>query len=101
MNRALLLSPFLLLLLLSSTAWVRGSGGYSPVDTFSDGRGASCERGNASFCPPAGTPTLSPGAARPNVAQVPGPPLLAGLLAFYARARSIRSRILASQGNES
>lgn len=60
-------------------------GGRNHVDTFQDGRGASCERGRASHCFPV--------YISPNPARVPGPPLLAGLLAFYATARRIRSRI--------
>jgi len=40
----------LLTLLLSSAPAVAGSGGFSGPDTGGDGRGASCERGNASFC---------------------------------------------------
>ena len=40
----------LLTLLLSSAPAVAGSGGLSGPDTGGDGRGASCERGNASFC---------------------------------------------------
>jgi hypothetical protein len=61
----------------------------SGVDMFSDGRGAACERGRPSFC--------RPGDSAQSIPKVPGPPLLAGLLAFYSRARSLRARILASQ----
>lgn len=90
MYRFLLPLPLLLLLLLPATAAIWGRS--NPVDTYGDGRGASCERGNASFCRPSDP-------KRP-LAPVPGPLPVLGLWAFYARARSLRSRILASQGHE-
>jgi hypothetical protein len=57
------------------------AGGGGRPDTDGDGRGASCERGNASFCP------------RPPEPAVPGPLPLLGLGAAFAYSRKLRQRI--------
>lgn len=66
-----------LLLLLQQLAYA-SPGGQSPPDTFGDGRGASCERGNASFC---------------RLPAVPGPLPLAGAAAAFYASRKLRARI--------
>lgn len=59
------------------------AGGSSPVDTNGDGRGASCERGNASFCP----------RPRPTDPAVPGPLPVLALAAAWGWARRLRRRV--------
>lgn len=53
----------------------------SHADDYNNGRGASCERGHASFCDP--NPLTS----------VPGPIPIGGAAAAFISARKIRSRI--------
>ena len=83
----LLFTPLLLLLLLlvPSTGSIKINGN-SPVDDYGDGRGASCERGNASFCH-SEKPKQKP------VTSVPGPLPIGGVVAAFMYARRIRSRI--------
>ena len=63
----------------------RGGGGTS--DTNGDGRGASCERGNASFCPKPERPIPHdpPGA--------PGPLPVLGAAAAWGYSRKLRQRL--------
>jgi len=65
------------------------AGGGGRPDTDGDGRGASCERGNASFCPRPPDPPTPP---RPEPA-VPGPVGLLGVGAMFTTARKLRQRI--------
>jgi len=62
-------------------------GGYGTADTNGDGRGASCERGNASFCPKPEPPIPH------DPPGVPGPLPVLGAAATWGYSRKLRRRI--------
>jgi hypothetical protein len=64
----------------------RGGGGGTS-DTDGDGRGASCERGNASFCPNPEPPIPH------DPPGVPGPLPVLGSAAAWGYSRKLRRRI--------
>jgi hypothetical protein len=64
----------------------RGGGGGTS-DTDGDGRGASCERGNASFCPKPEPPIPH------DPPGVPGPLPVLGAAATWGWARRLRCRV--------
>ena len=65
-----------------------GGGGGGTSDTDGDGRGASCERGNASFCPRPEPPT-----PHNDPPGVPGPAGALGAAATWGWARRLRRRV--------
>jgi hypothetical protein len=62
------------------------AGGGGRPDTYGDGRGGSCERGNASFCRPEPPDPM-------DAPDVPGPLPALGLGAAFAYSRKLRQRI--------
>jgi hypothetical protein len=71
------------------------AGGGGRPDTDGDGRGASCERGNASFCPDRHEPPEPPTPIDPDRPQpgVPGPLPVLGLGAAWGWARRLRRSV--------
>ena len=69
-------------------------GGHGTSDTDGDGRGASCERGNASFCPPKPPKPPKPEPPIPHdPPAAPGPLGLGALASAFAFSRKLRRRI--------
>ena len=62
-------------------------GGHGTSDTYGDGHGASCERGNASHCRP-----KPPKPPKPNEPGVPGPLPVLGAAAAWGWAKRLRKR---------
>lgn len=56
----------------SAHAHDHNMGGFSPVDTANNGRGASCERGNGAFCGGGGSTTPENGPGNPMPPGRPG-----------------------------
>lgn len=76
------------------TTLMNRGGGHGTPDTNGDGRGASCERGNASFCrPEPPTPPRPPHPKPDDLPSVPGPLGLGLLAAAFAFSRKLRRRI--------
>lgn len=76
------------------TALMSRRGGHGTSDTDGDGRGASCERGNASFCPPKPPKPPTPEPPIPHdPPAAPGPLGLGALAAAFAFSRKLRRRI--------